>query len=255
MRAWSLLVAALLLGSTLALTEALSRRPETSPAKPLTGLPSTLAGRWQSRDIPLSDRELDLLKLTESARRGLKVTPAMRLDVKAFYDQRDDAPAWINDTGVAPNTASALSVLDQAVEHGLNRADYDTDALQSEFNALAAATSPDADRLMQFEARLTSALLSLGHDVAIGRTSPASLDGRWISQRTPPDVSREQRRERVRQILHQRRQFRNQCEDCLNALRLVLPPSGFQRIHFADKHERCPNRRMRRLRRGSRHGA
>jgi len=44
--------------------------------------------------------------------------------------------------------------------------------------------------LTQFEVRLTSALLSLGHDVSVGRTSPAALDPRWQSQRTPPDLPR-----------------------------------------------------------------
>lgn len=157
-----------------------------------TGVLVAAIGVWVrlSRHRVDPDHELDLLKLTESARRGLKVTPDTRLDVRAFYDQRDDTPAWVTDAGVAPITANAVAVLNQAADHGLNRADYDADALDIEFNALNAATVPDTDRLMRFEARLTSALLSLGHDVSVGRTSPATLDPRWMSQRTPPDLPR-----------------------------------------------------------------
>lgn len=155
-----------------------------------TGVLIAAVGIWVrlSRHRIDPDHELDLLKLTEGARRGLKVTDTTRLDVRAFYDQRDDDPAWITDAGVSSHAASALSVLDQAVEHGLNRTDYDADSLRIEFEALNHASAPDTNRLMQFEARLTTALLSIGHDVAVGRTSPASLDARWTSQRTPPDV-------------------------------------------------------------------
>jgi EpsI family protein len=64
-----LIVAALMIGSTLALTEALARRPEGSPEKPLVGLPSRLGDRWRGRDLPLSNRDLEMLQLSDYVNR------------------------------------------------------------------------------------------------------------------------------------------------------------------------------------------
>ena len=66
MRAWPLALATLMVGATLAFTEARARRPETAPEKPLADLPRSLGGRWTlARDLPLSERDLQLLKLSD----------------------------------------------------------------------------------------------------------------------------------------------------------------------------------------------
>ena len=49
--------------------------------------------------------------------------------------------------------------------------------------------TPDfVQRLAGFEASLTAALFALGRDVAVGRTTPASLDARWKARRQTPDL-------------------------------------------------------------------
>ena len=75
MRAWPVALATLMVGATLAFTEARARQPETAPAKPLLGLPDSLGGRWTvARDLPLSERDLDLLKLSDYASRAYVAT-------------------------------------------------------------------------------------------------------------------------------------------------------------------------------------
>lgn len=163
----------------------------------ITGAASMLAiGAWiwivYSRSRVDADYELDLVSSTQA---GLKVTSALRSDVRAFYDGRDLAPVWIDAAGVTPKASEALGVLDQATEHGLSPALYDVAPLRQLHHDLSSAvdessfTTSRHDSLMQFEVRLTGALLALGHDVSVGRTSPADLDSRWQALRTPPNLS------------------------------------------------------------------
>ena len=71
MRTWPLAVATLMVGATLAFTEARARLPETAPDKPLTDLPRSLGGRWtMARDLPLNDSDLGVLKLNDYASRA-----------------------------------------------------------------------------------------------------------------------------------------------------------------------------------------
>ena len=55
------------------------------------------AGLWiwmaSTRNRVNPDSELDLV---QSTRPSLRVTDGLRLDVRAFYDGRDQAPAWIS---------------------------------------------------------------------------------------------------------------------------------------------------------------
>ncbi len=54
------------------------------------------------------------------------------------------------------------------------------------------ARQPKAEQrqaLAVFDVRLTSALIRLGRDVAVGRISPRSVDSRWKSQRAMPNLA------------------------------------------------------------------
>ena len=42
--------------------------------------------------------------------------------------------------------------------------------------------------LAEADVRITSALLTLGRDVAVGRTKPEQIDPRWKTQRKAPDL-------------------------------------------------------------------
>ncbi len=140
-----------------------------------------------------TDVQLDIIV---ARRPGLRVNGALRSDVRAFYDRRDLAPVWVTERSVTIKAAVALDLLDRAVEHGLNPADYDASVLRQQYDALAhfdaenTATPDRLGELTQFDVRLTSALLSLGHDVSVGRTPPSTIDPRWVSERTPPDLAR-----------------------------------------------------------------
>jgi L,D-transpeptidase YcbB len=111
-------------------------------------------------------------------------------DVRTFYDQRNGAPAWINDGNLSTAT-EALHVLQSASAHGLAPEDYSASKLNDRLAALQQSKKDAADRLQQLadlDARLTTALLAFGRDVALGRTAPTALDRRWKARREPPDL-------------------------------------------------------------------
>lgn len=65
MKSWLFALAAVMVGATLALTEARARLPEAAAAQPLADLPRSF-GEWHvARDLPLAQRELDILKLSD----------------------------------------------------------------------------------------------------------------------------------------------------------------------------------------------
>ena len=136
--------------------------------------------------------------------------PAVREDVRKFYELRAHEPAWIGN-GVGKENADrdrtdargahvngaagALALLRRATEHGLNPADYNAPDLAAAYTSLTsdkARRNADDPEAIQARATLdvgiTTALLALGRDVAIGRTSPESIDPRWKALRTTPDL-------------------------------------------------------------------
>jgi murein L,D-transpeptidase YcbB/YkuD len=125
---------------------------------------------------------------TDSAPSG--VAPAVWRDVQQFYNARAFAPAWVMDQQRA---ASALRVLQRAPEHGLPSEIYlspDLPALLTPQNtSIEKSLERDAAKMAQLDVRVTTALLQLGRDVAVGRVSPASIDARWKLRRTPPDLA------------------------------------------------------------------
>jgi murein L,D-transpeptidase YcbB/YkuD len=116
---------------------------------------------------------------------------AIWADVQAFYKLRENAPAWITQRTTSARTAAALAVLQSAPAHGLVPADYGAPQIAELLKALDAGKKDAPDRLRHLadvDVRLTTALFSLGRDVAVGRTSPSRLDPRWKTQRTAPDL-------------------------------------------------------------------
>ena len=114
-------------------------------------------------------------------------------DTHEFYSRRQHAPAWmLEDQAMRADTA--VAVLGRAREHGLNAADYDEQeiirlrSLPLSEDAPETGTDERARALAEADVRITSALLTLGRDVAIGRTKPARIDSRWKTQRQPPDL-------------------------------------------------------------------
>jgi murein L,D-transpeptidase YcbB/YkuD len=137
------------------------------------------------------DVQLDRLS---GATSGFRVPGSVRLDVRAFYDSRDLAPAWVTERAPAARVEAALQLLDAAASHGLHPDDYAAQTLRADRDRLSASGDSPSDAvgletaLLDFDVRLTSALLALGHDVAVGKTPPADFDPLWRSRRDPPNL-------------------------------------------------------------------
>lgn len=121
--------------------------------------------------------------------------PVIQQDLRAFYDARQAAPAWVDDDGPTKLATRALEVLRSAADHGLTAESYGETELTGAVEAMKAESENDdlpfearARELAKFEVRLTSALLTLGRDVAVGRAAaePGKKGG---SRRAAPDVA------------------------------------------------------------------
>jgi L,D-transpeptidase YcbB len=118
------------------------------------------------------------------------VTAAVWKDVRAFYERRQGKPAWVGDQYASDEAGSALVMLRSAREHGFDPEEYGESSIVQLHDALTKSDkkSPDRpQRLAEFEVRTTASLLALGHDVALGRTRPTALDGRWKARRKATD--------------------------------------------------------------------
>jgi murein L,D-transpeptidase YcbB/YkuD len=156
----------------------------------------TAALTWVAAGFRLRvDSDFQLDRIT-TAHPEVRIPDGVRLDVRAFYDNREQAPAWIVERSLSPKVAPALGVLETAVFHGLNPADYAAPSLRTHRDRLESAAADDRGSseyltaLVDFDVQLTSALLSLGHDVAVGRIPPADLNPQWRSRRDPPNLPR-----------------------------------------------------------------
>ncbi len=105
--------------------------------------------------------------------------------VDRFYKARQYAPVWVQD-GDLSKVTSALGVLRSAEAHGLVASDYGEEAIAG---AIASEDRLDksTERLAQLDVDVTTNLLALGHDVALGRVNLREIDPHWKKQRTPPD--------------------------------------------------------------------
>lgn len=65
MKHWPFVVAALILVGTLSLMQSLSHGELILTKKPFSDFPMTLAGRWQGKDLPLEEKVLDILKVSD----------------------------------------------------------------------------------------------------------------------------------------------------------------------------------------------
>lgn len=116
--------------------------------------------------------------------------PAVWTDLRAFYTQRAERPAWVNNRRPTENAADALTALGTARQHGFDADDYgaaDLLAMSQAVDDLDQQSPELLQRVAEFDVRMTAALFAFGRDVAIGRTVPKSPDGSWKAHRTAPD--------------------------------------------------------------------
>lgn len=125
---------------------------------------------------------------------GDPVVPAREAvleDVRRFYEHRGRQPAWLNDRDLA----RARGILEQARQHGLDPADYALEeiARASRPPETIADTESDPEAhvaaLAERDVLITTALLSLGRDVALGRVDPQAIWPSWEPRREPPPLA------------------------------------------------------------------
>jgi murein L,D-transpeptidase YcbB/YkuD len=135
-------------------------------------------------------------RLDAALRQALTAPPpagtrsAVWADVRTFYSGR--GPAWTRGTSPSRQASAGLRLLRAATEHGLDPAEYGEPALAAELEAIEGGKDDDPNRakdLAAFDVRMSTAVLSLGRDVAIGRVRPESISSTWKSQRRTPDLA------------------------------------------------------------------
>ncbi len=114
------------------------------------------------------------------------VEPAVWSDVRAFYTQREHAPAWVDNRRPTDRAVDAIAVLNTARQHGFDPEEYGAPellAMSQEVEKIDKDSPERLEKVAEFDARLTAGLLAFGRDVAIGRTTSS----KWKAQRTAPD--------------------------------------------------------------------
>jgi murein L,D-transpeptidase YcbB/YkuD len=113
----------------------------------------------------------------------------VQADLRQFYEQRANAPVWVTKDSTA-EPEGALKVIRTAPNHGLVEADYleqDVAQLIDAEDDVEKQLKDDPQALARFDVQLTTALLTLGRDVAMGRTQPKAISSLWKAKRTAPD--------------------------------------------------------------------
>ena len=148
----------------------------------------TLIGPLGCRQTPSASPELQSLLAADTLDRQVG-DAGIRAAVRAFYTETGATLAWSRDAR-SKQTDQALGVLATARAHGLDPEAYQLGTLTGERDVLARQPKPEQRlSLAIFDVRLTSALIRLGRDVAVGRISPRSVDSRWKSQRAMPNLA------------------------------------------------------------------
>ena len=116
-----------------------------------------------------------------------KVESAVWTDVRAFYTQRENAPAWIDVRRPTDEGVKAIAILKTARQHGFDPEDYDANALEQQGQSVEKVDKQSPERLTklaEFDTHLTASLLKFGRDVALGRENG---DEHFKARRKAPD--------------------------------------------------------------------
>lgn len=117
-----------------------------------------------------------------------KVESADWTDLRTFYTQRENVPAWVNHRRPTEKAAKALQVLNTARRHGFDPADYGTAellAMSQAVEKLEKGSEARLEELAEFDARLTAGLIRFGRDIAVGRQHG---DDNFKARRKAPDL-------------------------------------------------------------------
>jgi murein L,D-transpeptidase YcbB/YkuD len=106
-----------------------------------------------------------------------------------LYQQTENNPLWTTDRSLS-GAARAVTLIKHAREHGLDPDWYGAADLErriTESTAKDATLPPEAVAALDVDVSI--ALLTMGRDVAIGRTDPTRITKSWKARRTLPDLA------------------------------------------------------------------
>jgi murein L,D-transpeptidase YcbB/YkuD len=99
-----------------------------------------------------------------------------RAELEALYQAGGGRALWLDASGRPSRDAdAALALLASAADDGLDAADYGLDTVSALAAAAAAATTPDPDRLGDFDVRLSAGVLRYFHQLHRGRVDPRTI--------------------------------------------------------------------------------
>jgi L,D-transpeptidase YcbB len=183
--------------------------------------------------------------------RGLKAFPPntpreVRSAVLRFYQQRDMRPAW--EPGTDDRAIDwALDAIDTAPAHGLKAEWYQPMALKAARERLRTLEGPAQERdarVARFDVQLTTSLIWLGRDVAVGRTRGARLGNRKGHHRELPPLAerlahaRDQRSDSWPSAVEPRHEGYAALRQALEGLREQATRGGWTRVPVAVRRPR-----------------
>jgi murein L,D-transpeptidase YcbB/YkuD len=94
----------------------------------------------------------------------------VRGDIVEFYENRGNAPAWVDRAGPSARAKAVVSILQKAAEKGLNPEDYDVSRWPAREDALIG--TPTSEEIARFDLALSVCLLRYVSALDVGRITP-----------------------------------------------------------------------------------
>ena len=107
--------------------------------------------------------------------------------LRSVYGQRANAPLWSRDGHATPQAQALIRELQRADTYGLQREDYDGDAIAA-LGGLSGSAVADAARWGRFDVQLSAAALRFMSDLHYGRVKPTSVGFNLQAMHQPLDL-------------------------------------------------------------------
>ncbi len=114
---------------------------------------------------------------------------------RAFYESRNDVPAWIDNDQATRQLGTLIDALGHARDHGLDPARYGTRDVQQAIEAARAGNGRfDRTRVPELDARLTYAYLRYAADLLGWSAKPGAIYDQWLVTPKQDDLGARLRR-------------------------------------------------------------
>ena len=101
--------------------------------------------------------------------------------VTALYKSYNNAPLWLEETGVKARATALLGAIRTAPEHGLDTSAYPLDALQQVVNEKRMTDTASAQTIADADVLLTAAYVAYASDMLIGQVDPQKVSQSWYT--------------------------------------------------------------------------